>query len=80
MTPLGNRVKCWKSKLHDDERMFDGWFIVGMSIQKFDGTYESITYHLPLSWWDRFNVIELDKAPEWDGHTSKDIIERLLRL
>lgn len=80
LTPLGSRVKCWKSKLHDDGTIFDDSFIVGMSIQKFDGTHESITYHLPLSWWGKFNVVELDKAPTWDGHTPKNVIERLLRL
>ncbi len=29
--------------------------------------------------WDLFNCKELDKAPEWDGHTDEDV-KRLLSL
>src|SRR5678809_268762 len=32
VTPLGCRVKCWKSKLHSDGTMFDDSFILGMTI------------------------------------------------
>ena len=38
-----NRV--WKSKLHFDGTMFDGWFISGIGIEK----GEQITYHLPIN-------------------------------
>jgi hypothetical protein len=80
VTPLGSRVKCWKSKQHSDGTMFDDYFIVGMTVTEFEGPPRQITYHYELKHWDKFNIIELSKAPEYDGHTSKDVIERLLKL
>ena len=47
----------------------------GETPQKFD-----ISYHLPMKYWHLANVIELEKAPPYDGYTSKDVLERLLRL
>lgn len=79
ITPLNTRVTCWKSKLHHDGTSYPGWFIAGMTIKKVDGV-QSITYHLPMVWWNNFNLIEVDKAPEWDGHTSLDVIRRLQEL
>lgn len=79
-TPLGSHVVCWKSKLHSDGTMFEGWFIAGMTVHKMDTTVEYITYHLPIEWWDKFNIMQYETAPPWDGHTSDDVIERLLRL
>ena len=64
----------WKSKLHNDGSSFDGWFIAGMDLPT--GT---ITYHLPIDqFWDKFDVAEIEKAPEWDGHTSDDVVKRLI--
>lgn len=80
ITPLNSRVKCWKSKMHSDGTMFDGWFITGMTIVEFTGKPTYITYHVPLKFWNNFNLLTLDKAPEWDGHESKDVIERLYKL
>jgi hypothetical protein len=80
ITPFNTKVSCWKSKLHDDGTMFEDSFIVGMTIRTFDGTVEYITYHIPLSWWDKFKLIELKNAPVYDGHTSDDVLERLMRL
>ena len=84
LTPLNSNVKCWKSKLHSDGTMFDNSFVVGMSVFKrdFDGTetVKQITYHYPLDWWYRFDCIELEKAPPYDGHSSNDVLERLLSL
>lgn len=79
ITPLGSRVKCWKSKLHHDGTMYNDSFILGMTISGFRKS-EQVSYHLPLSMWDDINVLKMDKAPEWDGHTSEDVIMRLLKL
>lgn len=65
----------WKSRLHSDGTMFDGWFIAGK-----DTPYGQITYHIPDRLWELYAVAELDKAPQWDGHTSSDVIERLHAL
>ena len=42
---------------------------------------KQITYHIPLDRWDECEFAEtLDKAPEFDGHTSQDVLERLKDL
>ncbi len=60
---------AWKSKLHFDGKMFEGYFIVGVTTD--EGQF---TYHYKLEYWDCFDVIELKTAPEWDGHTGKDVL------
>lgn len=65
----------WRSKLHSDGSFLKGWFIMGIG-NKEPG--KQITYHLPLSRWDDVDFAEtLEKAPEFDGHTSDDVINRL---
>lgn len=80
VTPLGCRHRCWKSKLHNDGTMFDDSFILGISSSEFNGPESQITYHLPLKYWDRINVMEFEMAPPYDGHTSDDVLERLRKL
>jgi hypothetical protein len=67
---------AWKSKLHHDGTMYDGMFIVG--IQTPEG---QATYHYDIDpYWEMFNVQELPQAPEWDGHTPAQAIERIGKL
>lgn len=67
----------WKSKKHSDDTSWEGWFIMGIGKEK----NKQITYHLPMKYWkDTDFAEELDKAPEWDKHTSDDVLERLLKL
>jgi hypothetical protein len=68
--------KAWKSWRHSDgEPCFDGeCFIVGIDTPM--GPY---TYHYKGCWWGFFNVKELERAPQWDGHTDKEV-SRLLSL
>jgi len=68
--------KAWKSRLHHDgEPCFGGgWFIVGITTPA--GDY---TYHYKLKDWNLFDCKVLDRAPEWDGHTDKDVT-RVLTL
>ena len=69
----------WRSKYHSDgELAFGGdWFVLG--INKESGN--QITYHLPIERWEETDFAEtLDKAPEFDGHTPDDVLERLKRL
>jgi hypothetical protein len=65
----------WRSRLHADGSSWDGWWIGGIDLH--GGT---ITYHLPEEKWallDGTAVRTLDRAPEWDGHTSEDVVRRL---
>lgn len=72
--PTGN---VWRSKLHSDGSSIDGWFIMGIDTEP----GRQITYHLPMSRWDDTGfMVTLDRAPEFDGHTSADVLVRLRRL
>ena len=67
---------AWKSKLHHDGTMYDGMFIVGINTP--DG---QATYHYDVEpYWKMFRVPELPHAPEWDGHTPAQAIERIGKL
>lgn len=68
--------RAWKSKLHADGTMYDGMFIVG--IETPDG---QATYHYDIDpYWDLFRCAEIKRAPEWDGHTPNQAIERIGKL
>lgn len=67
---------AWKAKLHHDGTMYDGMFIVG--IETPDG---QATYHYDIDpYWDMFKCEELEYAPEWDGHTPAQAIDRIGKL
>lgn len=68
-----HKEKAWKSKHHSDGSMFEDYFIVGISTPAGD-----FTYHYHIQHWGVFDVKEVDRAPEWDGHESKDIIRLML--
>lgn len=69
--------EIWRSKLHADGTSYDGWFILG--INKSKGS--QITYHLPDKEWENTHFAEkLETAPEFDGHTSDDVLERLKKI
>lgn len=69
-----NKANAWKSKKHADGSMYDNYFIVG--IETPEGQY---SYHYHIDNWNFFDVKELERAPEWDGHQPKDVT-RLLSL
>lgn len=69
---------AWKSLQHHDpnQPMYDGMFIVGIETPN-----GQATYHYDIEpYWDMFNVKELNRAPEWDGHTPAEAIERIESL
>ena len=68
--------KAWKSKQHNDGTMYDGMFIVGINTPE-----GQATYHYDIDpYWDMFECRELERAPEWDGHTHAQAIERIRKL
>ena len=68
--------RAWKSKKHHDGTMYDGMFIVGIDTPK-----GQATYHYDIDpYWDIFQVKELSNAPEWDGHTPDEAINRISTL
>lgn len=74
-----HRNTVWCSLVHSDGTKMDGWFVLGIGQEP----GKQITYHLPMKYWDRAcqHVVKvLDKAPDYDGHSSLDVLERLRRL
>ena len=68
--------KAWKSLRHHDGTMYDGMFIVGIETPE-----GQATYHYDIDpYWDMFECRELECAPEWDGHTPAQAIERIRKL
>jgi hypothetical protein len=70
----------WRSKYHSDGELCFGTgtqYVLG--IRKEAG--KQITYHIPIERWDETDFADtLEKAPEWDEHTSDDVISRLKLL
>lgn len=67
------KYRTWKSTLHSDGTMYDGWFIAG--VDRLAG--EQISYHLPIRLWDSCTADELHYAPKFDGHTPNDVLDRM---
>ncbi len=67
----------WRSQQHSDGSAIDGWFVMGIRSKK----GKQMTYHLPIDRWEDCDFAEtLERAPEFDGHTSADVLERLKKL
>lgn len=67
--------QSWRADKNDDGEKWPGWFTAGINLPT--GT---ITYHLPQWMWsflDNKNIETFDVGPEWDGHTSSDVVQRL---
>ena len=65
--------RAWKARQHHDGTMYEGMFIVGI-----DTPYGQASYHYDIEpYWNMFACRELERAPEWDGHTPAQAIERI---
>ena len=70
-----NLYDVHKSKRHSDGEIPFGdpnWFIVMAELPT-----GQISNHYEMKDWDLFHVPEKEKANVWDGHTPKDVSERL---
>jgi hypothetical protein len=55
----------------------EGWFLLGLGVK----AGKQITYHLPNEFWKRCDFARtVTVAPEFDGHTSSDVLTRLLDI
>lgn len=74
---IGNGNCVWRSKKNGDGSEWDGWFILGINKEK----GKQMTYHLPIGRWKETDFAEtLEQAPEFDGHTSNDVLNRINNL
>lgn len=65
----------WRAPYHFDGTHYEGSFLAGMNLPG-----GQISYHVPNDFWnllDNKKIDTVDFAPEWDGHTSEDVLERL---
>ena len=66
----------WFSRKHSDGEEWDGWFIAGMELP-----CGKISYHINSRYWpaaQKTGARELEVGIEWDGHTSEDVLFRLM--
>ena len=73
-----NLYDVHKSKRHSDGEIPFGdsnWFIVMAELPT-----GQISNHYEMKDWDLFDIPEKEIANEWDGHTPKDVAERLRRF
>lgn len=69
--------EVWRSKKHSDGSQFEGWFVLGLFFKQ----GSQIKYHLPVSMWDECAfALTREMAPQFDGHTSQDVLNRLKTL
>lgn len=74
---IANKYNVCKSmKHHNGEDIFGGkYFVVYAELPT-----GQITNHYELKYWDLFKISEVNKAPSWDGHTTIDVMDRILRF
>lgn len=75
-----SKFQVWKALKHSDGTMFNSnngdWFIAGLSDET--GSRQ-ITYHMSKSrYWGLLDIPEREFAPEYDGHSPDDVLERLV--
>lgn len=56
----------------DNNPVEEGWFIAYMN-----SVAGQISYHLPIDLWNLCRVDEVPFNPNFDGHTSENVLERL---
>ena len=81
----GHYKEVWRSKYHSDGELCFGTgtqFVLGINEVK----GKQITYHIPIERWDETDFAKTVgkdthyEIPEYDGHSSADVIERLKNL
>lgn len=69
--------KVWRTDTHSDGERWKGWFILGVGTE----AGEQMTYHLPSEMWSECGLIEMiEKAPEFDDHSSEEVLVRLGKI
>lgn len=75
---IGNDI--WRSKRHSNGELCFGTgtqYILGINTEN----GEQISYHIPIERWEETNFVRtFEIAPDFDGHTPNDVLERIKRL
>lgn len=76
----GNFGMVWRSKRHSDGEICFGTgtqFVLGIGREK----GKQITYHIPIERWNETDFAPtLEIAPDYDEHSSNDVLERIKTL
>ncbi len=76
-TTHGRIHPVWRSTKHSDGTEYDGWFLLGIGT----AAGKQITFHLPINRWpDTMFARTFTIAPDFDGHTTKDVLQRLKEI
>lgn len=76
-TAEGRKYYAWRSLKHSNGSSYEGWFLLGIITKE----GKQLSYHLPISKWDECEFATTKElAPEFDGHTSDDVLNRLKDL
>lgn len=74
----------WYSHKHHDGTSYPAYVLVGADLRNpldLDRTSLPVSYQLPVSYiphLEAAGIEQIEQAPHWDGHTSHDVITRLL--
>lgn len=64
----------WVSRKDSEGKEMGEWFLLGIPAEE-----GQISYHIPMKFWTLCKFADyLDKAPAFDGHTSEDVLNRLI--
>lgn len=77
---LKGSYKCIRSKIHEDGlNVWEEW---GMFLMVLHTPYWQISYHLDKEYWDKCDFAETEEKAKtkFDGHSSNDVLERLLKI
>lgn len=66
------QLRAFKTWLDNEKEAWAGWFILGINTE-----HGQISYHLPEKYWDLAAVPEVEFNEAYDGHDSRDVLERL---
>ncbi len=72
---LLNPKLAFKTWLNDKKEAWEGWFILGINT-----AFGQVTYHIPAEYWHLVNVNEVEYNSDYDGHTSGDVADRLIKF
>ena len=66
--------RAWIAQADNEGNIMPGWFIAGIDLP-----HGQISYHIPTKYWNCAAQLFMqhERSP-WDGHTSEDVLCRLL--
>lgn len=75
LNEFDHSILIWRSKNHNDGSTYENWFLLGIHTD----FGKQISYHIPDKMWEYTKFAQtLEFAPPFDGHTSKDVIARII--